>query len=230
MSVTTWAWLVLAFPLAGTVVIALGWPVLRNAGRAAGWIGTGAIAGSFVCAIGTLLALQDRAEDARQVTSTLYDYAGSAGVNAELTILVDPLSVLMILVVAGVSMLIHLYSVTYMTRDVGFARYFSYLNYFVFSMLLLVLVAAPPGDAGGHQGVRHQRRRRRRPRARHVLPVPPHRHARLPRHLQAGRRHPERRRHRRLHLPARRRVRQERADPVPHVAGRRDGGPDAGQR
>src|SRR4029077_20911370 len=50
-----------------------------------------------------------------------------------------PLSVLMILVVSGVSMLIHLYSVTYMTGDRGFARHFSYLNYFVFSMLLLVL-------------------------------------------------------------------------------------------
>jgi len=45
----------------------------------------------------------------------------------------------MILVVSGVSMLIHLYSVTYMTRDAGLVRYFAYLNYFVFSMLLLVL-------------------------------------------------------------------------------------------
>jgi NADH-quinone oxidoreductase subunit L len=139
VSVTTWAWLVLAFPLAGTLVIALGWPLLRGMGRTAGWIGTGAIAGSFACAIGTLIALQDRAEDARQVTSTLFDYAGSVGVNADMTILVDPLSVLMILVVSGVSMLIHLYSVTYMTRDNGFVRYFAYLNYFVFSMLLLVL-------------------------------------------------------------------------------------------
>jgi len=76
MSVTTWAWLVLAFPLAGTLVIGLGWPALRGMGRAAGWIGTGAIAGSFACAIGTLIALQDRAEDARQVTATLFDYAG----------------------------------------------------------------------------------------------------------------------------------------------------------
>src|SRR4051794_10523911 len=139
MSATTWAWLVLAFPLAGTILIGLGWPVLRGAGRAAGWIGTAAIAGSFACAIGAFVALQDRAEDAKQVTSTLFDYANTVGVNATLTILVDPLSVLMILVVSGVSMLIHLYSVTYMTRDSGFVRYFAYLNYFVFSMLLLVL-------------------------------------------------------------------------------------------
>ena len=63
----------------------------------------------------------------------------SVGVDAKLQILVDPLSVFMILVVSGVSTLIHLYSVTYMKLDRGINRYFSYLNYFVFSMLLLVL-------------------------------------------------------------------------------------------
>jgi NADH-quinone oxidoreductase subunit L len=45
----------------------------------------------------------------------------------------------MILVVTGVSMLIHLYSISYLESDRGYARYFSYLNFFVFSMLLLVL-------------------------------------------------------------------------------------------
>ena len=45
----------------------------------------------------------------------------------------------MILIVTGISTLIHLYSVAYMHRDRGYARYFAYLNYFVFSMLLLVL-------------------------------------------------------------------------------------------
>ena len=56
-----------------------------------------------------------------------------------MSILVDPLSVFMILVVTGVSTLIHLYSISYMDGDRGFARYFAYLNFFVFSMLLLVL-------------------------------------------------------------------------------------------
>ena len=45
----------------------------------------------------------------------------------------------MALVVSGVSFLIHVYSVAYMAGDRGYARYFSYLNFFVFSMLLLVL-------------------------------------------------------------------------------------------
>src|SRR3954468_14115497 len=139
MSATRWGWLVIACPLAGTTLIGLFWPVLAPRGRAAGWIGTLAIAAAFACAIGAFIARQDRAEDAKQVTSTLYDYANSVGVNATMTVLVDPLSVFMALVVSGVSMLIHLYSVTYMTLDRGFVRYFAYLNYFVFSMLLLVL-------------------------------------------------------------------------------------------
>ena len=53
--------------------------------------------------------------------------------------LVDPLSVFMCLIVSGVSAMIHLYSISYMTSDEGFRRFFSYLNFFVFSMLLLVL-------------------------------------------------------------------------------------------
>src|SRR5437773_178615 len=54
---------------------------------------------------------------------------------------IDPLSVFMCLVVSGVSMLIHLYSVAYMDSDRGCTRFFAYLNYFVFSMLLLVLAS-----------------------------------------------------------------------------------------
>src|SRR6185312_2597569 len=71
--------------------------------------------------------------------SSLWSYASTVGIDAKMSILVDPLSVFMILVVSGVSALIHLYSISYMEGDRGFARYFSYLNYFVLSMLLLVL-------------------------------------------------------------------------------------------
>jgi NADH-quinone oxidoreductase subunit L len=66
------------------------------------------------------------------------DYAKTRGVDAQLALLIDPLSVFMALVVLGVSMLIHLYAVAYMASDRGYARFFSYLNFFVFSMLLLV--------------------------------------------------------------------------------------------
>jgi NADH-quinone oxidoreductase subunit L len=137
VSATAYAWLVIAFPLAGSIVIALGWRTLP--GRSAGWIASTAIGLSFVCSIGALVQLLDKPEHARTLTSSLWDYVATAGVNAKLGILVDPLAVFMCLVVSGVSFLIHVYSVAYMDSDRGYRRYFSYLNFFVFSMLLLVL-------------------------------------------------------------------------------------------
>jgi NADH-quinone oxidoreductase subunit L len=137
MSTTTWAWLVLAFPLAGTLISAFGYRKLP--GRSAGWIGTGAIFLAFLAAVGALISLQGHSADHRQLVSSLWNYASTAGIDAQMSILVDPLSVFMILVVTGTSTLIHLYSVSYMEGDEGFSRYFSYLNFFVFSMLLLVL-------------------------------------------------------------------------------------------
>jgi len=137
MSATTYAWLVIAFPLAGSIVIALGWRSLP--GRTAGWIGSAAIGLAFLNAIAALVQLQDKPAGARHLQSSLWDYVSTVGINAKLGILVDPLSVFMILVVSGVSFLIHVYSVAYMDSDRGYRRYFSYLNFFVFSMLLLVL-------------------------------------------------------------------------------------------
>ena len=127
----------LAFPLAGTLVSAFGYR--RLPGRSAGWIGTGAIFLAFLCAVATLISLQGHTPEHRQIVSSLWDYAKTAGIDAQMSILVDPLSVFMILVVTGTSTLIHLYSISYMEGDEGFCRYFSYLNFFVFSMLLLVL-------------------------------------------------------------------------------------------
>ena len=137
MSVATYGWLVLAFPLAGSIVIALGWRFWS--GRTAGWIGSGAIFLAFLNAVGALVQLQDKPEPARHVTSSLWTYTQTAGIDVQLEIFVDPLAVFMALVVSGVSFLIHVYSVAYLAGDRGYARYFSYLNFFVFSMLLLVL-------------------------------------------------------------------------------------------
>jgi NADH-quinone oxidoreductase subunit L len=140
MSATTYGWLVLLFPLLGTVVIALGFRGMNALPpRAAGWIGTGAIFLAFLAALGALISLQGHTPEHRQLTSSLWNYASTVGIDAQMSILIDPLSVFMILVVSGVSTLIHLYSISYMQGDRGYARYFAYLNFFVFSMLLLVL-------------------------------------------------------------------------------------------
>jgi NADH-quinone oxidoreductase subunit L len=137
VSTTTYGWLVLAFPLLGCLTSAIGFR--RLPGRSAGWIGTAAIFLAFLAAIGALISLQGHAPEHRQLVSSLWNYASTAGIDAQMSILVDPLSVFMILTVTGVSTLIHLYSISYMEGDEGFVRYFSYLNFFVFSMLLLVL-------------------------------------------------------------------------------------------
>jgi NADH-quinone oxidoreductase subunit L len=137
MTATTFGWLVLLCPLIGTVVIALAWK--RLPGLLAGWIGTGAIALSFALSVAMFIALERHSPAHRQLTSTLWSYDSTVGVDAKLSILVDPLSVFMALVVSGVSALIHLYSVAYLKSDRGYSRYFAYLNFFVLSMLVLVL-------------------------------------------------------------------------------------------
>src|SRR4051794_38216324 len=88
-----------------------------------------------------LIELSDRSEDSKQVVSVAWNYAKTVGIDAQVSILIDPLSVMMCLVVAGVSTLIHVYSFAYMGGDRGYTRFFAYLNFFVFSMLLLVLAA-----------------------------------------------------------------------------------------
>ncbi|HEV7918343.1 MAG TPA: NADH-quinone oxidoreductase subunit L [Solirubrobacterales bacterium] len=131
-----YGWITLLVPLAGALIIALGYRKLSD--RAAGWIGTTAIFVAFGAAIAALLQLQGMPAEERHILSG-YKYASSFGVDFRFDIYVDPLSVFMCLVVTGVSALIHLYSVAYMKSDEGYRRFFAYLNFFVFSMLLLVL-------------------------------------------------------------------------------------------
>jgi len=136
---STFGWLVLAFPLAGAVLIGLTYRVLPS--RAHGWLGTLAIFLAFLSAVEMFLKLQDRPEDSKQVVSVGWNYAVTVGINAQFAILIDPLSVLMALIVSGVSTLIHLWAVAYMGGDRGYTRFFAYLNFFVFSMLLLVMAS-----------------------------------------------------------------------------------------
>jgi len=137
MSATTWAWLVLLLPLLGSIVVSLGFRAIPA--RVAGIVGTASIGLAFLCAIAVLVNLLGEDAGARHHASSLWDYASAAGLDIKLGIYVDQLSAFMILVVTGVSTLIHLYSFGYMQSDEGYHRFFGYLNFFVFSMLLLVL-------------------------------------------------------------------------------------------
>src|ERR671932_229825 len=115
----TTAWLILLFPLAGCVLIGVGfrtWPA-----RLVGAIGTLAIAAAFVAAVLTTLSLQDRGEEQRQVVYSAWDYAVTSGVDAKLSILVDPLSMFMALVVTVVSMLVLVLAGNFLILIVGWA-------------------------------------------------------------------------------------------------------------
>src|SRR5262245_10622729 len=97
------------------------------------------IALSFVTAVICFVDLTQLPAETRSITATLYTWIQSGGFTAPVAFLLDPLSATMSLVVTGVGLLIHIYSIGYMAEDEGFHRFFSYLNLFSAAMLVLVL-------------------------------------------------------------------------------------------
>jgi NADH-quinone oxidoreductase subunit L len=136
---TTAAWICLLSPLAAALAITLAGTSISR--RAAGYIATTSVGVSFVAALITFIALTDRAEEERSEVSTLWTWLTAGDLEIGLSILVDPLSVFMMLVVSGVGFLIVGYSIGYMDGDDEERRYFAYMALFVFSMLLLVQTA-----------------------------------------------------------------------------------------
>jgi len=129
-------WLVPALPLAGAAAnVFLG----RALGKLAGWLASAAVAGGFVVAVIALTDLLSLPEEQRVHVTRLFHWIGAGSFSLDATVRVDPLSITMVLVVTGVGALIHVYSIGYMAHDPRFARFFAYLNLFVFFMLMLVL-------------------------------------------------------------------------------------------
>ncbi|MBN1571909.1 MAG: NADH-quinone oxidoreductase subunit L [Deltaproteobacteria bacterium] len=129
-------WIIPLLPLAGFLINGLGGRRLPD------WlvslVGVSLPVASFVLSVWAFLKLLKLGEGA-EVTCTLYTWIFSGDFQVSLAFLLDPLSAVMALVVSGVGSAIHLYSVGYMHDDKSFARYFSFLNLFLFSMLVLVL-------------------------------------------------------------------------------------------
>ncbi|MFH1435548.1 MAG: NADH-quinone oxidoreductase subunit L, partial [Pseudomonadota bacterium] len=78
-------------------------------------------------------------EEAPWLTYTMWNWIKVGGISLDLKLLLDPLSAVMLLVVTGVSSVIHFYSTGYMAHDPSHRRYFAYLNLFVFFMVMLIL-------------------------------------------------------------------------------------------
>ncbi len=130
-------WLVPLFPLIGFLLTGLNFRRLKG-------INAGIIASAMVL-IPFLLSLflfNELASGAAGRTVDIFSWISFNNISIPFAFLVDRLSVLMLLIVTGVGFLIHVYSIGYMKDDGGFNRFFSYMNLFVFFMLLLVLGAS----------------------------------------------------------------------------------------
>jgi NADH-quinone oxidoreductase subunit L len=130
-------WLVPVLPLAGFLINGL----FRNSlsKSLSGIIGSGVILASFILSL--LIFGQVRQEGFQAVVVSLFEFINAGNVKIPFAFQVDQLSVLFLLIITGVGFLIHVYSTAYMHEEEAphFARYFAYLNLFIFSMLLLVL-------------------------------------------------------------------------------------------
>ena len=131
------AYLILALPLAGFVLLCLFGKRLGDS--AAGWLATSAIGAAFVCTVAAFVQLLNKPDNARSITKPVLVWFKAGGFEVKASLLIDPLSITMALFVTGVGSLIHLYSIGYMKGDPQFHRFFVYLNLFAFSMLSLVL-------------------------------------------------------------------------------------------
>ncbi|MDR3605293.1 MAG: NADH-quinone oxidoreductase subunit L [Syntrophaceae bacterium] len=129
-------WLIPIFPLIGFLINGLFGR--RFSEKTIGWIGAGSVGASFVVAVSIFLELLNMAPGTRSIQKIVYSWIWSGDLNVPIGFLVDPLSIVMIMVVSGVGCIIHIYSIGYMHGEIGFRRYFSYLNLFVFNMLILV--------------------------------------------------------------------------------------------
>jgi NADH-quinone oxidoreductase subunit L len=113
----------------------------RWRGHAAGWLASGAVAGAFVVALIVFFGLTGKPVSMRNPGAhpQLFDWIAVGSFQVSVAFRVDPLSMVMALTVTGVGTMIHVYAVDYMDGDPRYARFFAYLNLFVFFMLVLVL-------------------------------------------------------------------------------------------
>ena len=126
-------WLIPVLPLAGFLINGIGRNTFSKG--VIGFIGSLVILLSFGLSIAAFLQVKSSGP----INVSVFDWFSVNSFKVQFAFLIDQLSALMLLIITGVGFLIHLYSVGYMHHDKGFGKFFSYLNLFVFFMLLLVL-------------------------------------------------------------------------------------------
>ncbi|MGQ9647684.1 MAG: NADH-quinone oxidoreductase subunit L [Thermodesulfobacteriota bacterium] len=135
-----YVWLIPLFPAIGFVINGLFGRLFGVVGKkGVSWVGPSAIGLSFLTSILIFFELISRPASERIFEKVIFDWVVSGSFHTVIGYQIDPLSIVMALVVTGVSLFIHIYSVGYMHDDPGYVRYFSYLNLFVFMMVNLIL-------------------------------------------------------------------------------------------
>ncbi|HVC40015.1 MAG TPA: NADH-quinone oxidoreductase subunit L [Candidatus Dormibacteraeota bacterium] len=138
----------LGLPTAGFLINALSAGRLPH--RVVTLLGPGVVLGAFAASVILLVELLTQPPSGRGITVILWHWLnlsvgpangalGRAGFNANFSLRIDPLSILMMLVITGIGGLIHVYSVGYMAEDPSYNRFFAYMNLFITSMLVLVM-------------------------------------------------------------------------------------------
>jgi NADH-quinone oxidoreductase subunit L len=130
-------WLIPIWPLLGFLLN--GFFGRRLGKSAVGIVACGSVGLSLLASLAVVAELLALPQEARRVTQVMAPWIGAGNFQADWGLLLDPLSSVMILVVSGVGFLIHVYSIGYMHEDPDYPRFFTYLNLFTFSMLMLVL-------------------------------------------------------------------------------------------
>ena len=149
MSIETLLWMVVAFPLAGALINGL---LLGRAPKlAAHVVGSAALLGSFLCAATAFIAFMRAG--ATPVVAVGFEWIRAGNLAVDVTLMWDRLSAAMTVMVTGVSFLIHVYAGGYMSHEEKTYRFFTYLNLFVFMMLMLVLGNSLPLMFLGWEGV-----------------------------------------------------------------------------
>ncbi|MDQ2582630.1 NADH-quinone oxidoreductase subunit L [Saccharothrix yanglingensis] len=130
------AWLLLALPAFGALVLLVGGKRTDKWGHL---LGSATVIAAFAYGVALFFDVLGRGPEDRSTEVHLFDWIPVGALDVEFGLRLDPLSLTFVLLITGVGSLIHIYSIGYMAHEAGRRKFFAYLNLFVAAMLLLVL-------------------------------------------------------------------------------------------
>ena len=134
--IQTWAWLLVVIPAVSAAILLLAG---KRADKWGTWLGALVPVPLLIYGVMLFFSIKSEPANGRQRDLHLFTWIPVGSFRVQAGMLIDPLSVVFILLITGVGGLIHIYAVGYMEHDEGRRRFFGYFNFFMAAMLLLVL-------------------------------------------------------------------------------------------